>query len=141
MIAPGWKKGALLVAALSLWLGCSPHRLDPSGSRRSQDDAKAPAPRPKITASPTDLLQADGGRRIQDALVRGSYLPDGYATGRLDRKTVEALKAFQRDHGLPRTGFPDRETVKKLGLDPDAVFRAAESEAGVYDAAERTGAD
>jgi hypothetical protein len=33
----------------------------------------------------------------------------------------KALRAFQDSQGLAATGFPDHETLKKLGIDPKKV--------------------
>jgi hypothetical protein len=51
-------------------------------------------------------------------------LPPRHATGALDRATVEALRKFQADRSLAKTGFPDRETVRQLGLEPKEVLSA-----------------
>ena len=36
-----------------------------------------------------------------------------------------ALRRFQAAHDLPSTGVPDHETVRRLGLNPDELFRKA----------------
>ena len=43
--------------------------------------------------------------------------------GRIDLPTSAAIRRFQEDQGLARTGNPDHETVRRLGIDPDALFR------------------
>ena len=35
----------------------------------------------------------------------------------------DSIRRFQRAEDLPATGVPDRETVERLGLDPDETFR------------------
>lgn len=52
----------------------------------------------------------------QAALDRAGFSP-GIIDGRLARKTVVALRAFQRAKGLPETGRPDDATRAALGLD------------------------
>jgi hypothetical protein len=64
----------------------------------------------------------DGPRLIQEGLAQKGYLSN-HRSGSLDDKTRDALQRFQADHGLPRTGAPDRETLRKLGLDPAKIFR------------------
>jgi peptidoglycan hydrolase-like protein with peptidoglycan-binding domain len=63
----------------------------------------------------------DGPRLIQEVLGKRGYLPN-HRSGSLDGPTRTALQRFQADHGLPSTGAPDRETLRKLGLDPGKVF-------------------
>ncbi len=38
----------------------------------------------------------------------------GKITGRMDKKTVEAVKAFQKKHGLKVDGIPGKHTKKAL---------------------------
>ena len=42
-----------------------------------------------------------------------------------DAAKRQGLRRFQRAHDLPATGVADHETVKRLGLDPDQIFRQA----------------
>jgi len=78
-----------------------------------------------LTSSPAGLLQPDAAKTIQGRLVKGGQLPDDKQSGELDGPTREALMAFQKAHDLPATGIPDDATVRKLGLDPNAIFRKA----------------
>ena len=43
--------------------------------------------------------------------------------GLIDDATASAIRKLQSDQGIARTGFPDHETVRRLGLDPDRLFR------------------
>jgi peptidoglycan hydrolase-like protein with peptidoglycan-binding domain len=52
---------------------------------------------------------------IQTALIKLGYL-EGPATGQYDDTTVEAMKQFQADNRLPRTGLPSASALKKLGV-------------------------
>jgi len=76
-----------------------------------------------LTSSPAGLLQAGAAKNIQDRLVKGGQLPDDKQSGELDGPTRAALMVFQKAHDLPATGIPDDATVRKLGLDPNAIFR------------------
>ena len=68
-----------------------------------------------------EVKQAAGS---QQALAERGYLALKAAKrGRLDRVTSAAVRKFQSDQGLARTGIPDHETVRRLGLDPEALFR------------------
>ena len=37
----------------------------------------------------------------------------------------QALRTFQESQGLAATGFPDHETLRKLGIDPKKVDQTA----------------
>jgi hypothetical protein len=78
-----------------------------------------------LTSSPAGLLQPGAAETIQGRLVKGGQLPDDKRSGELDGPTRDALMAFQKGHDLPATGIPDDATVRKLGLDPNAIFRKA----------------
>lgn len=65
-----------------------------------------------------------GVEQIQDALASRGYLDKSAAkSGVIDEPTSAALRKFQSDQGIARTGNPDHETVRRLGLDADALFR------------------
>jgi hypothetical protein len=90
--------------------------------------ARAPAEegRPELSVSPDGLLLPEGPRLIQQALVKRGYLPKDHQTGALDKETSGALRRFQGDQKLAKTGAPDRETVRRLGLSIGKVFRSVE---------------
>ena len=51
--------------------------------------------------------------RVQRALIdQGFY--DGPVMGKLDQTTMEAVAAFQREHGIQASGVPSPETRKAL---------------------------
>lgn len=54
-------------------------------------------------------------RRLERALVRYGYLDPGYRDGSYGTKTVEAMRRFQKEHGMAGDGAPTRESVKALG--------------------------
>jgi peptidoglycan hydrolase-like protein with peptidoglycan-binding domain len=72
----------------------------------------------RVPATPQALLGAQTLARLQSALARRGYL-GAHREGRLDEATRTAVRRFQADQGLARTGFPDRETLSRLGVDPD----------------------
>ncbi len=59
---------------------------------------------------------------VQQALTRAGYLTEA-ESGTLDDQTSVALRAFQASQKLARTGAPDRETLERLGVSEDKVFR------------------
>jgi hypothetical protein len=92
-----------------------------AGPRERTDGAGPPVP-----ATPGGLLAPGGARRIKLALAERGLLGQervGRQGGdELDEATSAALRRFQRDEGLAATGFPDRETLRRLGLEPADVY-------------------
>jgi putative peptidoglycan binding protein len=83
--------------------------------------APEPASKPEdvpVSTSPAGLLAPGADDKIRDKLAAAGFAAKG-------KSTDEALRRFQRANDLPATGIPDHETVKKLGLDPNDIFRAA----------------
>jgi putative peptidoglycan binding protein len=80
--------------------------------------------RPPLAAAPGGLFVPGGVEKIQQALESRGYLDASEAKeGDIDVKTAAAIRKFQSDQGIARTGNPDHETVRRLGLDPDSLFR------------------
>jgi peptidoglycan hydrolase-like protein with peptidoglycan-binding domain len=74
-----------------------------------------------VPASPEALLAEGAVGKLQDALADRGYL-GRHRPGELDDATSKALRRFQADEGLAETGFPDRETLSHLRLDPDESY-------------------
>ena len=55
-------------------------------------------------------------RAVRAALKERGY-PAGPTEAMMNERTAEALRAFQRRHGLRVTGRPDQATVMALGLE------------------------
>lgn len=70
------------------------------------------------TIVPDDIKFGDTGEaveQLQKLLMDLGYpLPKYGADGDFGRETEDALKAFQRDHGLPDTGVLDDETMRVM---------------------------
>lgn len=80
--------------------------------------------RPGLAAAPSGLFVPGGVTQVQQALASRGYLDlSQVEDGRIDLPTTAAVRRFQEDQGLARTGNPDHETVRRLGIDPDALFR------------------
>src|ERR1700704_5139882 len=80
--------------------------------------------RPPLAASPGGVLVPGAVERIQQALAARGYLdPRAAKRGQIDDATASAIRKLQSDQDIARTGFPDHETVRRLGLDPDRLFR------------------
>ena len=89
--------GALVVV---LGVGCAAH--GPGSAQLAPFDSEAPNSR-------SQLAQAlrDKGFLAVDA-------PPGTQLG-------EPVRAFQKSEGLAVTGYPDKETLRRLGINPDTV--------------------
>ena len=101
-------------------------RADRRSSERQHERGKRAIthdPERLVTAQPDDLLVPGAENRIRDKLDAAGYLGDRGSPGGL----AAGLRRFQADHDLPATGVADRETVKKLGLDPEKVFRRSDA--------------
>jgi hypothetical protein len=97
----------------------------PEEPDRPAEKGVPPAPgRPRVPASPEALLAEGAVGKLQDALATRGYLGP-HRRGELDGATSKALRAFQGDEGLAETGFPDRETLSRLGLDPEEMYGRA----------------
>ncbi|MDP2274999.1 MAG: peptidoglycan-binding protein [Archangium sp.] len=95
-------------------------------AQKDEADTRPPAEagRPELSTSADALMNPEGPRLIQDALAQRGYLAADHKTGKLDPETSAALRKFQGEEEVARTGFPDRETVRKLGLSIEKVFKA-----------------
>lgn len=129
----GLAGAALLVALGGGLAGCGGGRRvpdDAGGAARAEPEAPdAPAERgvppeedrPRVPAAPEALLAEGAVGRIQEALVERELLGE-HRRGELDEPTSRALREFQEAEGLAATGFPDRETLSRLGVEPDRAY-------------------
>ena len=92
-------------------------------SAKPEAERQAAAPgRPQLASSPEGLMFPGGALLIQQALTKRGYF-HGAESGALDDETCVGLRNFQADQKLARTGAPDRETLHRLGVSEDKVFR------------------
>ena len=75
----------------------------------------------QLASSPTDALTHDGLIRVEKALVVRGYLDQERPS--FDERVKDAMAKFQKKEGLPSTGAPDRETIRRLGLHTEDVFK------------------
>jgi len=73
-----------------------------------------------LAQAPEGLLTPGAEQKIHDKLSAGGFMKED-----ADASTGAALRRFQAAHDLPLTGIPDHETVRRLGLNPDDLFRKA----------------
>lgn len=67
-----------------------------------------------------DILPPWAIEDVQQALKSRGYKLD--VSARYDRETEDAVRAFQREQELAATGMPDAATLRKLELDPLAIY-------------------
>jgi hypothetical protein len=74
-----------------------------------------------VAESPQDLFEPGAEQEIRNKLAAGGYLEDR------NTKSLEGgLRKLQAAKDLPVTGLPDHETIRRLGLDPNKIFRHAQ---------------
>lgn len=89
---------------------------------RPEEKGVPPEPgRPRVPASPEALLAPGAVKDVQRALADRGFL-GAHSAGELDDATSRALRRFQQSEQLAATGFPDRETLQRLGLDPERAY-------------------
>ncbi len=100
-----------------------PEAARPRGEATGAQEGVPPrGERPRVPASPKALLAEGEIGKLQDALAQRGYLGKQRRPGALDDPTTRAIRRFQKDEGLADTGFPDRLTLQKLGLDPEEAY-------------------
>jgi hypothetical protein len=73
-----------------------------------------------LAEAPEGLLTPGAEQKIHDKLSAGGFMKED-----ANASIGAALRRFQAAHDLPSTGVPDHETVRRLGLNPDDLFRKA----------------
>ena len=125
----------LLAGAVSLFAAQS-SQSPPKKSDPPKAPAKKTAPA-KSKSQPTKSRTASRSRRaraqqtptadrikeIQSALAKSGHY-EGEPSGKLDAKTVDAIKAFQQASELTPTGKLDAKTLQKLGLGSEVAGAA-----------------
>ena len=133
MTRRGPRASALALAAVLAAAACRHARQAPpdEGREEAQPGRQGaaggvkPAPdRPRVPPSPEGLLAPDAIREMQRALADRKLLGE-HREGDVDPPTSAALRRFQAEHGLAATGFPDRDTLQRLGVDPEKAYRRA----------------
>src|SRR5262249_35439691 len=80
---------------------------------------RAKAPRsPPLAASPSELLEPRSQETIARALKAKGVVERDDVRG---EKLGAAIRKFQESQGLAGTGYPDHETLRRLGVDPKDV--------------------
>jgi murein L,D-transpeptidase YcbB/YkuD len=82
---------------------------------------------PDLATTPSQLMAPGSSDAIAAALRKRGLLA---AEASSSKDLEKALRTFQESKGLAATGFPDQETLRKLGIDPKTVDRTASPDAG-----------
>ncbi len=96
-------------------------------AKKAKESVHPGGGRPTVPSAPQGLMAPGAIAEIQQALAQRGFLEGSHRKGELDAPTSAALRKFQQSEDLAATGFPDRETLQKLQLDPDKAYRRAES--------------
>ena len=97
----------------------STERAPRTGKLRVGPTGEQPKTTP-LAKAPEGLLTPGAEQKIHDKLSAGGFMKED-----ANDSTRVALRRFQAAHDLPSTGVPDHETVRRLGLNPDELFRKA----------------
>jgi Putative peptidoglycan binding domain len=130
------RRGFDCLLLMGLFACSHPQTTAPASTQASEDaprlpSARAATPRTEpghapLTAGPEFMLKPGAADALAEQLrARGLLAPEASTSQDLAR----ALRAFQKSEGLAETGFPDRETVRRLGLDPKDVDATLEGAA------------
>jgi hypothetical protein len=97
----------------------STERAPRTGKLRVAPTGEQPKTTP-LAQAPEGLLTPGAEQKIHAKLSAGGFLNED-----ANASIGAALRRFQAAHDLPSTGVPDHETVRRLGLNPDDLFRKA----------------
>ena len=95
-----------------------------SGKEQAQmeqppDTKQVQSARP-VRTTPGGMLDAKSMKQIQAKLSHKGYQTS--ESGQLDEQTQAALRKFQAHEHMASTGLPDFDTLRRLGLDPHAIY-------------------
>ncbi len=109
-------------ASLALLLaGCHAHQVQASRTSMEQPpkEPQVSSARP-VRTTPGGMLDPQAMKQIQSALSRHGV--EAPSSGTLDDATQAAIRRFQKKEGIARTGMPDYDTLRRLGLDPRKIY-------------------
>ena len=96
----------------------------------AHDPDSIPQPTGPVGTSPlapfdsVDVPHPNSREQLAAALRERGFLPANAPAG----TTLNGpILAFQKSQGLPQTGFPDDETLRRLGIDPSTKDRTLDT--------------
>lgn len=102
-------------------------RSSDAATRSGKATPKTPPGHPPLAASPSELMNPDSQRKISQALESKGFAERDDLKG---EQLSAALRKFQESQGLAATGFPDHETLRRLGIDAKEADQSLESFSG-----------
>jgi len=110
-----------MAAVLAVFEGCHAEEVEPATKEaKSTIDSGKEESGSNVTSF-EGIFREGAIELLQLALGRAGY---GVAVTReFDPDTERALLLFQGANELPRTGYPDHETIRLLGLDPQELYQ------------------
>jgi len=96
-------------------------------ARAKKVTPKTPPGHPPLAASPGELMRPEAREKIARALQSKGFLEQGETKG---TDLSASIRKFQGSQGLAETGFPDHETLMRLGVDPKEVDKSLENLSG-----------
>ncbi len=119
------RRGGAACAVIAIAMFSSPGwgqkrtELAPAGTEgippSTRPEAVPPSTRTEYDLPPTSTI-----RRTQQALIQAGYRITA-ADGVWGPQSADAMRAFQRDRGLPQTGRPDARSLATLGVTVDGT--------------------
>jgi N-acetyl-anhydromuramyl-L-alanine amidase AmpD len=106
---------------LVLLAACHAHQV-----QNKQTTMEAPPKEPQVSSerpvrtTPGGMLDPASMKKIQSAL--DSHGVKAPSSGQLDEETQAALRRFQAKEKMAKTGMPDYDTLRRLGLDPKEIY-------------------
>jgi len=120
-----------LVAGCALLLATDCAHSTQTGKAEVKDaakvTAKTPPGHPPLAASPAELMEPGSQRKVAQALKGKGLVQSEEVKG---EQLSSAIRKFQKSEGLAETGFPDDETLNRLGIDPKEVDKTLENFSG-----------
>jgi peptidoglycan hydrolase-like protein with peptidoglycan-binding domain len=106
---------------LLLLAACHAHEV-----QGKQTTMEAPPKEPQVSSerpvrtTPGGMLDPASMKKVQEAL--SSHGVKAPSSGQLDEETQAALRRFQAKEKMAKTGMPDYDTLRRLGLDPKEIY-------------------
>jgi hypothetical protein len=106
---------------LLLLAACHAHEV-----QGKQTTMEAPPKEPQVSSerpvrtTPGGMLDPASMKKVQEAL--SSHGVKAPSSGQLDEETQAALRRFQAKEKMAKTGMPDYDTLRRLGLDPKQIY-------------------
>ena len=122
---------ASMLAATTLVLGCA-HE---TGGQGGQPSSGAVGTSP-LAPFDVNLPDPNSRQQLAAALRDRGFLPRDAPEG---TQLGASIRAFQRSEGLRETGYPDDETLRRLGIDPATKDRSLDTSSPIQQGATGAG--